>query len=200
MATEYVTITPEHFIAPLGLPELRGGDPVRRRELFEAVTEYLDERGLLARGGEIGRPATGELPLRVPGSPVHVRLGAVKDPELREIVALLGGLGILHDVKHTITLTGLHALARLVSILRTEYGERSLVEVLRQATPPTAAAVAGILHGAPCRHPGAGCRFASGGVCAIGEHAVATTLASLADRKVVNRLNAVEPYEYAVSV
>lgn len=38
----------------------------------------------------------------------------------------------------TITLTGLHALARLVEVLHAEYGERSMVEALREAThrPP----------------------------------------------------------------
>lgn len=58
--------------------------------------------------------------------------------------------------------------------------------------------MSGVLHGGPCRHPGAGCRYAREGTCMVSTDAVATTLAGLAARSVLVRLNAVEPYEYQV--
>lgn len=43
----HLTITAEHFLAPLGVPELQGGIPARRQELFAAVAAYLAERELV---------------------------------------------------------------------------------------------------------------------------------------------------------
>lgn len=193
-----LTITSEHFLAPLGLPELNGGSSERRRELFIAIVEFLATRDLLDERATPADRTPDELHLRVPGTPVHVRLGAIGEPELREIVALVGGLGLIDDPKTTITLTGLLALSRLVQKLRTEYGERSIVEAIKDAQPRTAAAITGILHGAPCRHPSAGCRFAVDRTCGIELDTAAATLENLVERNVLRRLNAAEPYEYAV--
>ena len=193
-----LTITAEHYLGPLNLPDLEGGVPERRQELFAAIVEYLAHRDLLEALDDRIETDPTEVHLRIPGTPIHVRAGAVGEPELREIVTLVGGLGLVHDPITTITLTGLLALRRLVQVLKTEYGERSVVESLREAHPPTVAAVSGILHGAPCRHARAGCQFDREGICTIDLDAVAATLADLVDRNVLRRLNAVEPYEYAV--
>jgi hypothetical protein len=198
---EYLTISADHFLGPLGLPELRGALPQRRRELYEAIVEFLRGQGLVVDGAT-GAPAGAreEADLRIPGTPVHVHVSAIKEPQLNEIVTLLGGLGLHHKGGYAITLAGLQALARLFSVLKTNYGERSVVEALTDAKPPTADAVTGVLHGAPCRHPGAKCRFMEDGTCTISRPAVATTLTDLDERGVVRRLNAVEPYEYAITI
>jgi len=99
----------------------------------------------------------------------------------------------------SIGLTSLQALRRLVRRLHTDLGERSIVEVLRTTKPPTAAAVAASLHGAPCRHPKAGCRYYANGTCTISRQVVATTLDDLTDRQIVQRRSAVEPREYKVT-
>ena len=162
------------------------------------MAAYLSERGLVDEPSDKFATEPDEMPLRIPGTAVHVRLGAIREPELKEIIALVGGLGLLHEPTLAISLTSLLALARLVQVLRTEYGERSMVEALRVAQSPTAASVAGVLHGAACRHPNAGCRFALDGTCVVAGDAVAKTLADLAERGVLLRLNAVEPNEYRV--
>jgi hypothetical protein len=199
---EYVMISADHYLRPLGLPDLRGALPKRRHELFEAIVEYLRQDGLVIEL-PAGMPAGSaqEADLRIPGTPVHVHVSAIKQPQLNEIITLLGGLG-LHERggEYVITLAGLQALARLFSVLKTKYGERSIVEALRAAKPATAEAVTGILHGAPCRHPRASCRYMEDGTCMIPEPAVATSLADLSSRGIVLRLNAVEPYEYSLSI
>jgi hypothetical protein len=198
---EYVTISADHFLGPLGLPELQGALPQRRRELYEAIVERLREQGLVVEGAA-GAPvgSVQEADLRIPGTPVHVHVSAIKEPQLNEIVTLLGGLGLHHKGEYVITLAGLQALARLFTVLKTKYGERSVVEALSDAKPPTVEAVTGVLHGAPCRHPGAKCRYMEDGTCTISVPAVGTTLADLARRAVVRRRNAVEPYEYAITI
>lgn len=199
---EYIVISADHFLGPLGLPELPGALPQRRRELYEAIVEYLQHGGRIierAKGTPTG--SAQEADLRIPGTPVHVHVSAIKEPHLNEIITLLAGLG-LHEQggEYALTFAGLQALARLFSVLKTEYGERSIVEALRAVKPATADAVTGVLHGAPCRHPPAKCRFMQDGTCTILEPAVTTILADLASRGVVRRLNAVEPYEYALTV
>jgi hypothetical protein len=192
----HLTITAEHFLGPLSMPELQGGIPARRRELFAAVAAYLALQDLLETPDPDLIVEPDELALRIPGTAVYVKLSAVGDPQLKEIIALLGGLGLLHEPKTTITLTGLLTLGRLVTLLRAKYGERSIIEALREARPPTPAAVSGVLHGAPCRHLGAGCRYAQDGTCTISMDAVTTTLGDLSRRGVLIELSAVEPHEY----
>lgn len=201
-AAPYVTITAEHFFGPLGLAEPPQGTlPQRRRELFVALVELLDERGLVVR--ESAQPADRplrEVDLRVPGTPIHVHLGAVGDTEIQEAIAIASGLGLLHQGGEVIlTFAGLKKLLGLFSRLKTQYGERSVIEALRDARPPTADGVAGVLHGAACRHPNADCRYNESGLCAITASVVEDTLTSLAARGVVVARNAVAPIEYGVT-
>jgi hypothetical protein len=197
----YVTISADHFLGPLGLPELQGALPQRRRELYDAIVELLRKQDLVIEGTRGASAGAGdEADLRIPGTPVHVHISAVTEPQLNEIVTLLAGLGLHHKGEYAITLAGLQALARLFSVLKTKYGERSVVEALTDATPPTADGVTGVLHGAPCRHPGANCRYMQDETCTISVAAVATTLADLESRGVVRRLNAVHPHEYAITI
>lgn len=200
-APRYLTLTDEHFLGPLGLPEPDGALPRRRRELFAALVELLDERGLVADlpEGPEGQPL-GEVNLHVPGTPVHVHLSAVGDAQLNEIAGIATGLGLLHQGgEYVITATGLKTLCRLFNRLRTAYGERSVVEALRTAKPPTPDGVTGLLHGAECRHPTAGCRYDTDGYCTITSSVVTDTLADLAARGVVTRHNASPPFEYNVT-
>jgi hypothetical protein len=199
--TEHVTITAEHFLGPLGMPDLSAALPDRRRELFAALVEDLAERGLVADIPR--RPQSGsadEVDLRVPGTPVHVHLSAIGDMHITELVGLAAGLGLHQRGGSVITLAGLKMLSRLFSFLRTECGGRSIVEALTDAEPPTADIVVGVLHGAPCRHPRASCRYNSNGYCAISSSDVATTLDDLAKRQIVTRRNAVEPFEYSITI
>jgi hypothetical protein len=197
---EYLTISEEHFLEPLGLPELEGALPARRRELYAAIVELLAEDGLIAKVAS-GSPVTlgQEAELRIPGTPVHVHISAITEPRLNEILTMGAALDFHQKPEIPITLAGLQALWRLVTTLKTEYGERSVVEALGNAKPPSAETVTGILHGAPCRHPGKGCRYMQDGTCTIPGSAVAQTLEHLEGRGVVQRLNAVEPIEYGVT-
>jgi hypothetical protein len=173
------------------------------RELLyddEAIVEYLHRQGLvLELATDMPADTAQEVELRIPGTPLHVHVSAIKEPQLNEIITLFGGLG-LGEHRFAITLTGLQALGRRFSLLKSEFGERSIAEALNDAKPPTADAVAGVLHGAPCRHPRAGCRYMRDGTCTIVEPAVTGTLEDLARRGIVHRLNAVAPYEYAVTI
>jgi hypothetical protein len=198
---EYVTVTAEHFTEPLGLPDLADAVPERRRELFAALMEDLDERGLVADVAWRDADNIQEVNLLIPGTPVHVHATAVNDATMVELAGLAGGLGLLHHHGgYVITLAGLRTLKRLFTRVRTEYGERSILEVLSATARPTAEAVAGELHGAPCRHANAGCRFMTDNEhCSISAAAVDTTLSSLAERQVVVRRNAVAPYEYNIT-
>jgi len=195
-----VVITEEHFLAPLGIDEVDGMLPERRRELFAAIVADLEERGLVVgRPGRVTARDPSDLELRLPGTPIHVRLAAVGDAEIKEIVTLLGVFGVTSDPITSISVAGLQSVRRLVRKLHTDLGERSIVEVLKKTKPPTADSVAAALHGAPCRHPKAGCRYEADGACTISQQEVALTLDDLTKRQIVLRRSAVEPHEYKVA-
>jgi len=195
-----VVITEEHFFGPLGIDDVEGLLPEQRRELFAALVADLASRDLVLDPPVMaGGRDTSDLELRLPGTPIHVHLAAVGDAEMKEIVMLLGIFGLTGDPGTAIGLAGLQSVRRLVRKLHTDLGERSIVEMLGKAKPPTAVAVAALLHGAACRHPKAGCRYDRDGTCSVTQRIVAATLNDLTQRQIVQRRSAVEPHEYKVA-
>jgi hypothetical protein len=197
----HVTLTLDHFLAPLGLPDDPRIQPRARRELFVAIIEYLDERGLIEGIGHAPTRDLTRLDLLIPGTPIHVALSAVTDRELRELVTLSTSFGLaLHLDKEGITLSGLLALKHMVSRLHGEYGERSVVEVVAHLGKATVDDILAAMHGESCRHPGAGCRYARDGLCQIGVEALESTLSALAARGVLRRRTTVQPVVWSVVV
>jgi hypothetical protein len=196
-----LTLTLDHFLAPLGLPDDPRLQPRARRELFVAIIEYLNKRGLVEGVGDAPVQDLTRLDLLIPGTAIHVALSAVTDRELRELVALPTALGLAaHLNKEGITLSGLLALKHMVSRLHGEYGERSVVEVVAHLGRATVDDILAAMHGESCRHPGAGCRYAQDGLCQIGVEALESTLSELAARGVLRRRTPVEPVVWSVVV
>jgi hypothetical protein len=195
----HVTLTLDHFLEPLGFTDDSRMRPRARRELFMAIVEYLSERGLIEGVGDAHARDLTRLDLLIPGTPIHVALSAVTDPELRELVALPTALGLAaHLNKEGITLSGLLALKHMVSRLHGEYGERSVVEVVAHLGTATVDDILTAMHGESCRHPDAGCRYQHDGLCQIGAPALEATLSDLAGRGVLHRRTTVEPVVWSV--
>ena len=202
MNESIATLTPDTFLNVLGLREveqqLRGVD--QREALFKLTVAFLKERALPA---EVlpNNASLAEFPLRVPGTAVVVRLsGSVQ----QEVAALLGvagyllGSGML-DAK-SVTLVGVMALLTRLRKLRTDFGERSIVDVLGEVDRKTARNVASLLYGKPCRYPRSNCRYRApnGEHCIIGLNQVEATLNDLVERNILRRLTAAEPTEFTV--
>src|ERR1700722_8227750 len=65
----HITITPDHFLGPLGLPDDPQIKPRARHELFVAVVQHLRERGLVAGMQNPPAQESTRLDLLVPGTP-----------------------------------------------------------------------------------------------------------------------------------
>lgn len=194
----------DSFLEPLGAGGVSAKvrSPQERDALFDLTVEFFDQRGLIESESP-GREEVGaELPLKVPGAPITVRLSKPTSEELAGLlavaVAVFGG-GIPPG---SFGVNALHALARRIRRLRTEYGETSIVEGVQEAKPPTCEQITLVLHGHPCRHPDAGCRFmdAKRRVCSIEQTDVSETLAWLIDNEVIRQLNPTEPVEYGLVI
>jgi hypothetical protein len=199
-----VTISRESYLEPLGLAEQRRHITTAEQEqqLYELIVGFLAEKDAVSTPAEAVVEDT-ELPFKVPGLPLHVRLSAPTKDELTTfagIAALIVGAASANVVG--LTVGAVVAVATRVQLLKAQYGEVCLVESVSESDPPTAREITLTLYGKRCRRPKAGCRFhqTETNTCGLGPDAVVKTLAHLEERKVVKTLNAVEPLEYGIVV
>jgi hypothetical protein len=199
-----VTISSESYLEPLGLARHRTRlkSAEQEQQLYDLVVAFLASKD--AVGAPVESTGDGpELPFKVPGAPVHVRLSTPTKDELNSFVgvaALL--LGAVSGNVLGLTIGAVLAAATRIQWLKARYGEVCVVESVSESQPPTAREITLTLYGKPCRRPGAGCRFhqTDSNTCGLGLDATSTTLAALAERKVVKALNAVEPIEYGIVI
>lgn len=202
---EPITLTPDSFLAALGLGDLekRLRSAEERQALFELTIEYLKENGQGSTASLPTSTSSSELQLKVPGVALVVRLNAPTREELVALIALayfvFGTGGI--DVR-SVALAGLTGLLARMRRLRAQYGERSIIEALADLHRPTAGQITLALFGRPCRFPDADCRFMEGSSlrCAISNEDVTKIATDLVTRGLLRRLNAVEPYEFGVGI
>jgi hypothetical protein len=199
--TEQVMLAADSFLRPLGIRGLeeRITSREQRDALFRLTLEYIEAHGEEVKPmAETGTDA--ELPLRIPGTAVLVRLGTPNQKELTALLTVtlaLMGSGQLEA--KTVGLTALGAVLSRVQRAKTEYGERSILEALAELSKPTLQNVTLLLLGNPCRHPKAGCRFMSSDkTCSIMLEQVGLTIVAMEQRSMVRRRNSLEPYEYGV--
>lgn len=202
--TREIFLTPDSFLGSLGLSSLehRLGEPEQRDLLFRLTVDFLKDHVPSAHPPKIDT-AINELPLKVPGTSIVVRLGKYEKDELGILLSLalyVAGTDSI-DVK-SVTVAGLVALSRRVGRLRKEYGERSIFDALGEVNRPTIRDVTLALYGKPCRYPKADCRFRNhdGEECTILKDQVEKTVEDLAARRILRRRNAVEPYEYSAVI
>ena len=199
-----VTITRESFLEPLGLRRHRESlsTPEQEQQLYDLVVDFLAEKDAVSAADPAVVENT-ELPFKVPGLPLHVRLSSPTKDELTTFVGIAALiLGAAAGNVPGLTVGAIVAVATRVQLLKAQYGEVCLVESVSESVPPTAREITLTLYGKRCRRPKAGCRFhqAETNTCGIAPDAVVKTLAHLEERKVVKTLNAVEPIEYGIVV
>jgi hypothetical protein len=198
---QLVRISRDSFIEPLGLPDVGGAlqDPAAVDALYQLASEYLAEEELIVSESPTDM-SPNELPFKIPGTPLTVRMSQPTQEELTAILSI-AVLVLGAHAPDELTLAGALAALGRVRLLRARYGERSMVEALSEAKPPTPENVVLVLYGKPCRYPDADCRFMAGSsVCGLSREGAAKTLSFLVERKVLRRLNATEPFEYALVV
>jgi hypothetical protein len=199
-----LTISDESYLEPLGLARYRTRLKSAEQEqaLYGLVVDFLATKDAI--GEAVGSAGDGpELPFKVPGAPVHVRLSTPTKDELSSFVGIAALLlGAVSGNVVGLTIGAVLAAAARIEWLKAQYGEVCVVESVSESQPPTARDITLTLYGKTCRRPGAGCRFhqTESNTCGLGLDATSTTLGSLAERKVVKTLNAVEPIEYGIVV
>lgn len=207
MTAEEVVITRDTFAPALGLTDvvdrLRNRDEVNH--LFQLILEFLSNEGAITELDQPVRLGDAELPLLL-GRTFHVRLGAPLKEELHAIAnaaaLAMGAVSFATDDWRGVTLAAIVALSQRVHLLKQEYGERCLVESLTEVDRPTAEAGCANLFSKRCRRPNAGCRFhvVAEDSCGLDLESFRSTVDDLEQRNILRRRNAVDPYEYSVSV
>jgi hypothetical protein len=199
-----VTISRESYLEPLGLSRHRHliRTPEQEQQLYELIVDFLAEKDALLRPSEAGTEET-ELPFKVPGLPLHIRLSAPTKDELNTfagIAALVVGAATGNVLG--LTVGAILAVATRIQWLKAQYGEVCLVESVSESQPPSVREITLTLYGQRCRRPKAGCQFhqKDTNTCGLSPDAVTKTLADLEERNVVKRLNVVEPIEYGIVV
>jgi len=198
-----MVIHSDNFLEIIGLSpaEVKLKTPEMRDNLFRIAREFLVERGLIA-SAPAERFALSEASMRVPGTAFTIRLSAPTSEELKALVAAAAAIMLLGGADpKTVTVTSAIALMNRVKKARTEYGETSILDAIRDLPRSTAKSVSKYLYGEPCRYPKSSCRYiAANGTCSFKPKAVAATMESMAARKILFAKNAVEPIEYGIVI
>jgi hypothetical protein len=202
MSESASVLTPDTFLQVLGLPDierkLNGSE--QRIALFALAAEFLGDQAVFP-----GTPAppmpTGELPLRIPGTSLVVRLTGPVEAELKALIAVGAYiLGSGHPDPQAITLVAATALLTRIRKLDVDLGERSVVDALGEPGGKSARGIMLKLFGRPCRHPGSNCRFRADGQghCAISLDTTKAILEGLTAQGVLRTLPYINPPEYGV--
>lgn len=195
-----VIITPDTFFERLGIgwvePELHGEDAARKA--YSLIISYLQSREL-ATPLDVPPSTNEELPFKIPGVPFTVRLTDATDAEIGLIGVVIAFLMGADAHWEEATPLGFLEIMRRVRRLRSEYGELSVFEALREAPRPTTRDAALQLYGKPCRQRNPQCQFYdTAGACAITLSAVEKIINALVHARVLRQLNAAPPFEYGV--
>lgn len=202
MSESASVLTRDTFLQVLGLPDierkLNGAE--QRIALFALAAEFLGDQAVFP-----GTPApstpTGELPLRIPGTSLVVRLTGPVEAELKALIAVGAYiLGSGHPDPQAITLVAATALLTRIRKLDVDLGERSVVDALGEPGGKSARGIMLKLFGRPCRHPRSNCHFRADeqGHCAISLDTTKAILEGLTAQGVLRTLPYINPPEYGV--
>lgn len=197
-----VTISKDSFLEPLGLGEYAKeiDTPQKRDAIFALVGAFCESESLIL---DSTTPTEGtELAWKVPGTALTVRIAKASTTELATFIALAlfaVGVGAPPEALGFLPLVGLRERFRL---LRVEFGERSIVEALKDVDAGTARNIVIELYGKHCRHPDGGCRYMDPKTqtCRIDEDETSAILEWLVGQGVLKKENPTPPIEYAVLI
>lgn len=199
---DITVITRDNFIHVLQLPDIQQKLKERSEidHLYNALLEFLTSEGALTDTLQ-DQTQLRELAIRIPGTPVHVRLSGVLRDKLEDFVALyliLSGVAEGNWVK--ITASVVIGLANKVSILRKHLGERCVVESLGEVSPRDDKSICLNLFGKRCRYPQSHCQFMKQDnlICQFELEAVSITLESLEKRKILKKETNVKPFIWSI--
>jgi hypothetical protein len=202
MSESASVLTPDTFLHVLGLPDierkLNGAE--QRTALFTLATQFLGDQAVFP-GTPVPPTPAGELPLRIPGTSLVVRLTGPVEAELKALIAVGAYiLGAGHPDPQAITLVAATALLTRIRKLDADLGERSVVDALGEPGGKSARGIMLKLYGRPCRHPRSDCRFRAGDQvhCAISLDTTKAILEGLTAQGVLRTLPYINPPEYTV--
>jgi hypothetical protein len=202
MSESVSVLTPDTFLQVLGLPDierkLNGAE--QRIALFALAAEFLGHQAVFP-GTTAAPTPTGELPLRIPGTSLVVRLTGPVEAELKALIAVGAYiLGSGHPDPQAITLVAATALLTRIRKLDVDLGERSVVDALGEPGGKSGRGIMLKLYGRPCRHPRSNCRFRAGDQvhCAISLDTTKAILEGLTAQGVLRTLPYINPPEYTV--
>lgn len=201
MSESASVLTPDTFLRVLGLPDIERklNGAAQRAVLFALVTQFVGDQGCAGTSAPLA-PA-GELPLRIPGTSLVVRLTGPVEAELKALIAVGAYiLGSGHPNPQAITLVAATALLARIRKLDADLGERSVIDVLGEPGKKSARDIMLKLYGKPCRHPRANCRFRADDQahCAISLDTTKAILDGLAEQGILRTLPYIDPPEYTV--
>jgi hypothetical protein len=196
-----VLLSQETFLAELAMGQTRTAlDAANVARLYALASEYLVNRGAgLAVDASRGRP--GELPYKIPGMPIHVRLSAPTREELKDFLSCgMMLLGMAKGDPAAITVGVVLTLMSRVRLLKAPFGERCVVAAVLESPRPVERNVCEVLYAKQCRRPTVKCRFHDGenNVCLLGLKDITRVLQGLRDKNVLELITAVDPPEYSV--
>jgi hypothetical protein len=197
-----VQLTADTFLNVLELPEIesRLNGAEQRDALFSLTRQYFEATSEVKEFPAAGT-VSGELPLRIPGTALVVRLSAPAREEIKALLAVsFYAFGADRINVHSLTLVGAMALLARVQRLNADLGERAIVDALGEVSRKSAREVTLRLNGGTCRYPRSNCRYRAedGKHCAISLEQVEGTLKDLVDRGLLRELTTVKPVEYTV--
>jgi hypothetical protein len=198
--TVETVITPETYLDALGIDIPAGTltDPDHRAVLYGLVVEFLGGAG--AAEPTSGEPLGGGLEMRLMRTAVHVKLGMPTLDELKVFVMVAAvAVGAAPDPE-ALTAAAVFALRQRIAKTDARFGERSVVDAVLERKRATAADVVLSLHGKPCRHPAAGCRYLDDGLCGLILEPAERVVEELTERQILKRLTAAPPPEYRIAI
>jgi hypothetical protein len=197
-----LTLTRDNFVNVLRLNKVLSHVPDRERVtvLYAVVLEFLRSTGSLSAVESFS--GTLDLAFRIPGSAVHFRLSGLLRDSLTDLVTAYLLIEKIAPGRHELVLAGLvKTVMEHLSRLRTELGERCVVESMGEIAPPTTENICLNLLNNICRYPKASCQFMDrDSICTIQLSVTKETLESLEARKLVRKIRTIEPQEWTVTV
>ncbi len=204
MPDDFVAITREDFFGQLDLKEyqkrFKGSDSLDH--LYRSVLDFLADDGSMmeTRADEIQYR---ELAIRIPGTPVHVRLSGLLRDKIADFIALYLVLsGIEQGNWPKITASAVVELMGRCRILRKKYGERCVVYSLGEISHRTSKEICLNLYGKDCRYKDAGCQFETqkARLCKFELEDIRKTMEYLEDKKILKKENSVEPIIWSIVI
>lgn len=197
-----IVITRDNFLHVLQLSDVQQNFKDRSEidQLYKVLLDFLMAEKALKDIPE-DQIHFREIALRIPGTPIHIRLSGVLRERLEDFIALyliLTGLAEGNWVK--ITASVIIGLIGKVASLKKDLGERCIIDSLGEIKQRTDREICINLFGRECRYPTANCQFMKQDepVCQFEPNALRITLEALEKRQILKKENNVEPFIWGI--